>query len=242
MVSSTAEYFALKNLEDPEMDENLAERTFQQFPTPEGNETRVIVHQDSDIAPGVQFGELAGPVGHNTRVSEGSLILGAIYGQVKLERGVTVGKKARLGTIVEAEYLGAILVGELAQIGATARIFSPENECTTIVGARSIIGEGSVIGLKSKPLKLGSATRVTQGREVVVEDDVEIAPQTIILPGVYIGSGSTIGTGYKLAKGLELPSNTHIQDNPSFSKLHPSKLRLVTPEWLKKNPSLVTFN
>lgn len=234
--------FEFKNLEDPQLDDRLAAmciRTFNAFD--EDNSARILVHQTSEIGEDTRFAKNAGPVGRNSCVGEGSVVLGALFDQVRVGQNVLVDRKVHLGTALNTESLGSIIIGNRTIVEAGVQIFSPEHGATTNIGERVVIGKGSVLGKKSKPLKCGSENRIAQGEEIIICDDVTIAPKTIILPGVYIGEGSKIGAGYRLAEGLELPPGTVIADNPLLGMMHPFKPRTVDLTWIKRKHSPVTF-
>lgn len=113
--------------------------------------------------------------------------------------------------------LAGIKIGRGSTIHTGARFYDPRN---IIIGADSIIGEGTVLDGRAM-LTIGShvdiATEVmiynsqhdiedeyfqAENKPVVIEDYVFIGPRVIILPGVKIGKGAVVGAGAVVTKDI----------------------------------------
>lgn len=216
----------LKDFQDSIVDKNFANLTIEVVPTPYGGYTEVIADRNSNIRHGVMFGEEAGPVGADTTIEEGAVILGALHRKIHIGKNVEVGRKARLGSF--ANQIGKITIEEEAKIGATVRIFSPKARSTTIIGAGATVGRGSIIGHDAKTIPGKNSMRAAQGKGVKIGENSILGNRTIVEPGVAIGNKVEVGGGYVLASGLVIPDGVKIYENFEAQNIK------ITQEWLDK--------
>lgn len=220
----------LRDLRDPAIDENCAALVLQTFTTPEGTETGVLVHQDSRVAPNVQFAELAGPVGRDTHIGRGSIVYGALKAQVRIGENVVIGPHTRLGSYALDESIGDIRVQTRARTEANVRVFSPETGHVTIIGADALLGSGCIIGSPAKPATSTNSDKIAHGEGVRIGRKAVLAPHTIVEPGATVGTGAQIGRGYRLVRGVAIPAGTIIPDNPELK----GKPTPITKDWLQR--------
>lgn len=216
----------LKDLQDSIVDKNFAKVTIELASTPDGGHTPVITNRKSNVHPGVIFGHEAGPVGDATTVEEGAVILGALYRRIHVGKNAEIGKKARIGSF--ADRIGKIVVEEEAKVGPTVRIFSPGAGQTTVIGARAVIGRGSTIGHKAKPVVGTNSTSRGFGGGVEIGEGAILGNRTVVEHGVTIGEGAEVGGGYVLTSGLVVPDGISIYEN-----LDKQPVR-ITQKWLEQ--------
>ena len=120
-------------------------------------------------------------------------------------RGVSIGNNVAIGTaaLIETSYPRLVSIGHNSSIGI-----------------RSVIIAHFVDGLGATPKRKEAggfshfqAADASEGRSVVIEDDVFIGPMVTILPNVTIGKGAVVAAGSVVNQSV--PSQTMVQGNPA---------------------------
>ena len=192
------------------------------LPTPNGQKTIVRVHPTAVLGKDIRVGMNKGPIGQNTIVGEGSLILGALYNNIELGKNVTVGGETRIGSVGVAAAQGKIVIEDEVNIKGRVRIHSPNKDQETRIGRETCIGSGVRIG--EVHTKSRSLAPVTIGTRAIIGSDV------VIRPGVHIGEGTEIASGYSIAENVQLPAGIRIRFRPS----RPSRKALIGQNWQKE--------